>query len=281
LKLAYGTYGMPAATFHGLMDALPRLSKIGYGGVELAVGSRYGLDPQAVGPQKTREIKRRCEEEGLQIVALMIFLRIMTDEPEEHRRNLHAFGQAAELARELIAGGTPVVTTTVGGAATPWRKMRHELIQRLREYAEIAEKTSCLLAVEPHIGGGLDRPERAVWLMENLRSPWVKLNFDISHFAVAGYATEDCIRALLPHAVHAHVKDGRLVNEKVEFLLPGEGDFDYVTYFRAMRDAGWDRFVTVEVSGMVSSRPGYDAFEAARFCFHVLTNALKEAGGGP
>jgi len=64
----------------------------------------------------------------------------------------------------------------------------------------------------------------------------------------------------------------------VKFLLPGEGDFDYTAYFKVMAEAGWDDFITVEVSGMVSNRPDYDPYQAAEFCFDVLSKAMREAG---
>jgi sugar phosphate isomerase/epimerase len=43
-----------------------------------------------------------------------------------------------------------------------------------------------MLAVEPHTGTAFDLPEKALWLMETLRHPAVRLNFDISHYAIRG-----------------------------------------------------------------------------------------------
>ena len=42
--------------------------------------------------------------------------------------------------------------------------------------------------------------------------------------------------------------------------------------------ACWSDMITVEVSGMVSSREDYDPYAAAEFCFHTLDTARREAG---
>jgi sugar phosphate isomerase/epimerase len=74
------------------------------------------------------------------------------------------------------------------------------------------------------------------------------------------------------------VKDqkGRLPNH--EFLIPGEGEFDYVSYLKAVQSAGYDGFVTVEVSVMVQRRPDYDPFAAAELSYKTLSQAFEKAG---
>lgn len=278
MKLAHGTYGMPGIRPE---EGLPRLAGIGYEGVELAVGERFCTAPDDMPPRRRNALRDLYQSLGLSVPALLMLLRVMDDDPEVHRRNLDDFRQAAQLAVDVTADRTPVVTTTMGGGGGTWEEFREKLLRRLQEYAEIAEQIGCTLAIEPHVGGNFDRPERAVWIVEKLQHPSVRLNFDISHFAVAGYTLEQTVPVLVPYAVHTHVKDGRMVDGKVEFLLPGEGDFDYATYFRAMDAVGWKDFITVEVSGMVSSREGYDPYEAAAFCFEALSSALAEAGLAP
>ncbi|MFQ5809174.1 MAG: sugar phosphate isomerase/epimerase family protein [Armatimonadota bacterium] len=266
MKLAYGTYGMPGIRPE---DALPRLAEIGYAGVELAVGERFCVVPEQMPPARRTALRELYESLDLAVPALLMLLPVMHDDPDVHRQNLDAFRHGAELAAEITVGRTPVVTTTLGGGGS-WEQFREEMLRRLREYAEIAEQAGCTIAIEPHAGGAFDRPERALWVMETLQHPHVKLNFDISHFAVAGYTLEQTVPVLVPYAAHTHVKDGRMVDGKVQFLLPGEGDFDYAAYFRAMAAAGWDDLITVEVSGMVSSRESYDPYAAAAFCFDAL-----------
>ena len=57
--------------------------------------------------------------------------------------------------------------------------------------------------------------------------------------------------------------------------VPGEGDFDYARYLRALDAAGYSGFVTVEISVMVQRRPGYDPAEVAQRSFDTLVAAAR------
>jgi sugar phosphate isomerase/epimerase len=77
--------------------------------------------------------------------------------------------------------------------------------------------------------------------------------------------------------VHTDLKDQRGRAPDHEFLVPGEGDFSYARYLRAMQGVGYQGFVTVEISVMVQRRPDYDPAEVARRSFRTLTDAAREA----
>ena len=63
-----------------------------------------------------------------------------------------------------------------------------------------------------------------------------------------------------------------------EFLIPGEGEFDYVAYLREMRAHGYTGFITAEISIMVQRRPGYDPLAAAEQTYRTLAHAFEQAG---
>jgi sugar phosphate isomerase/epimerase len=117
-----------------------------------------------------------------------------------------------------------------------------------------------------------------VWLMERIGSPFYRLNFDNSHFEVMGRDLDEYVPLLTPYAVHTHLKDQRGLSPRHQFLVPGEGDFDYPRYLQAMEAAGYGGFVTVEISVMVQRRPDYNPEEVARRSFEVLTRAAGAAG---
>ncbi|HEV7216518.1 MAG TPA: sugar phosphate isomerase/epimerase, partial [Chloroflexota bacterium] len=98
------------------------------------------------------------------------------------------------------------------------------------------------------------------------------------HFNVIGLSIEETVPVLAPLSVHTHVKDelGRAPDH--QFLIPGEGEFDYVRYLKAMAATGYDAFITVEVSIMVQRRPEYDPLAAAAQSYNVLSRAFEEAG---
>jgi hypothetical protein len=53
---------------------------------------------------------------------------------------------------------------------------------------------------------------------------------------------------------------------------------DYVRYLKAMRWAGYDGHIVVEISLMVQRRPDYDALATASQPYRVLARAFDDAG---
>ena len=152
------------------------------------------------------------------------------------------------------------------------------MAERVAELADHAAAGGVTIALEPHAGEAVDTPTRALELLELVGRPNAKLNFDISHYEVGGVRMEESIPALVGHAVHAHVKDQRGEVPDYEFLVPGEGDFDYVRYLRSMEQHGYAGFVTVEISVMVQRRPGYDPLQVAGDAYATLARAFQASG---
>jgi len=275
MKIAYGTYGMPNVAPE---EALRRLAEMGYDGVEIAVAPKYPTAPEKLGAEERARLKELLAELELGVPALMLLTNVLAEGGDAHRENLESLRKAAELAVDVLAEGCRVITTTLGGATQKWEAQRDEFAGRLRDFASVVSDAGCLLAIEPHYGGAVDRPDRALWLLEAIDSPVVKLNFDISHFDLLGLTLEETVPVLVPHSIHTHVKDGRKLEKGIEFLLPGQGAFDYVAYLEAMRSAGWNDYITVEISGMIWSREDYDPFAAAKYSYDTLDSAFRRAG---
>ena len=83
---------------------------------------------------------------------------------------------------------------------------------------------------------------------------------------------------LVPFAVHTDLKDQRGRSPDHEFLVPGEGDFDFARYLRALDGAGYTGDVTVEISVMVQRRPDYDPAEVAARSNRTLVEAARVSG---
>jgi sugar phosphate isomerase/epimerase len=170
------------------------------------------------------------------------------------------------------------VSTTSGGEPDNWEQVKGTLVDRFGELAQYARRAGVMIGMEPHVGAALHRPEQVLWLLEQIDSPGVTIHFDISHFNVQGMPMEPVIAQLAPHSAHTHVKDERGVAPDHEFLIPGEGEMDYVRYLTTMQRAGYAGHIVVEISLMVQRRPDYDALEAASQSYRVVAGAFDEAG---
>ena len=276
MKLGYSTWGMPTVPID---VAVAQVAHLGFDGLELAVVPRSCTELSTLDARKCRHIRQLYGDHDLALPAVAGHTSLLEDDPAQHAANMDRLCRTADLCADLeIGGNVPVLNTTVGGSSEDWQRRRQQLVERVILLAAYARQQGVTLALEPHVNTALDRPERAVWLMERVNSPHCRVNFDISHFNVVGLPIEETVRTLAPLSVHTHVKEERGLAPNHQFLIPGEGEFDYVRYLRAMAAAGYDGFITVEISVMVQRRPDYDPLVAARQSYSILSRAFAEAG---
>ncbi len=276
MKLGYSTWGMPKVPVD---KALAHLAGLGFDGVELTVIPGYTTELMKLDAVERSRIRRLLEKHHLILPAIAAHSSLLSDDTATHAANMARLKGAVDLAVELAQEDImPVVNTTPGGKPGEWDTIRDLLVERTRELVEYAQARSVTIAMEPHVGAVIDTPEKVLQLLELVDSPYLKVNFDISHFDIVGLTIQDTVAALAPHTAHTHVKDQRGRVPNYEFLIPGEGDFDYLNYLKAMQAHGYDGFITVEVSVMVQRRPDYNPFAAATLSYETLSCAFIEAG---
>ncbi len=274
IGLGFSLYGMKQLT---IAQALRVCADLGYDGVELTLTPGFPAQPRLLSKAKRRELRDLLQSLDLRLPALMENLRLVADK-EAHRGNLERLKAAAELGHDLAAKSPPVIETVLGGKPSQWEAARGAMVDRLGDWADVAEKTRTVLAVKAHVGGALHTPEDALWLVKQVDSPWVKLTYDFSHFQLRGFDLEKSLRLMIPHTAFIHVKDSAGDADHVRFLLPGEGKIDYVAYLKQLQSLGYQGMLVVEVSGQIHGRADYDPKAAASKSYRHLAAAYKKAG---
>jgi sugar phosphate isomerase/epimerase len=102
------------------------------------------------------------------------------------------------------------------------------------------------LLVEPEPGLLIERPEEAEEFLASAAHPRLGLNFDIGHFYCVGVDPAEAARRLGPHIRHVHLEDIAPSREH-RHLVPGRGAIDFRPVLGALRAAGYDGYVTVEL----------------------------------
>ena len=278
MLLGYATWGMPALPIEVTLDHLARL---GFDGIELTVAPGFSTELRSLDAAERGRIRRLLDQHRLALPSLAVHRDLVVDDPEQWAANLAYLRGAIDLAVDLTGSeGTPVINNLVGGASGAFDRERARLVGRLHQVLEYAVPRGVIVAIEPHVFTVLESPVTTKQLIDEIGSPFLRVQFDISHFDVLGYTIEETVPVLAPLAVHTHLKDQRGRAPDHEFLIPGEGLFDYVRYLKAMRQAGYDGFITGEVSMMVQRRPGYDPLAAATMTYQTLARAFAQAGIG-
>lgn len=270
MKLAFSAWAMRE---WAVERQIRLVADAGYMGICLVSGEGFAFDGVRADQTELRQIREQLDRAGLALTAIAGHANLVESAAgvERVRRTLDV---AAELAG---ADGPPPVVSMGYGAPETYDEIRDALAERFGELAHYAARRGGVVALEPHVGQAIDLPEKVDWLMRAVDSPSFRLNLDNSHFEVMGCDLDGYIPLLVPYAVHTDLKDQRGLSPSHEFLVPGEGDFDYVRYLRAMQRAGYTGYVTVEISVMVQRRPGYDPAEVAARSFRTLTAAARAA----
>jgi len=275
--LSYSTWGMQQTPIEVAVD---HCAALGFDGLELTVIPGWPTDAAGLDGAARRRIRRLYDDAGLELCGLSGNTPLLRGaEAGDLDSRLDRFRGYLDLASELQQPGQRLtVSTTSGGEAGDWESVREELVDRYGTLAAHAEQAGVIATAEPHVGSALHTPQGAIWLVDQVGSPALRIHFDISHLNVQGMDMDDVVAKLAPLSVHTHVKDERGVVPDYEFLIPGEGEMDYVRYLRAMERAGYRGHITVEISLMVQRRREYDALAAADQSYRVLSHAFTEAG---
>jgi inosose dehydratase len=271
--LSIGTYSLKGLT---LEDAIARVAEFGYDGIEIATQPGFDGEPAKMPRERRDEVRRRLDASGLKLTALMEQITPSADD-EKHDADLGRLRRVLAMARSLSPRRPPLVQTVLGGGT--WDAKKDLFRTRLADWQEAARQTRVVLAIKPHRGGALSRPDEAIWLIRELGdSPWLRMVYDYSHYAFRDMPLEETVVSSLPYTAHVVVKDAYLKGDRVAFDLPGEtGTFDYVKLLKLFHDGGYRGDVCCEVSSMISNQPGYDPIEAAKTCYANMARAFEKA----
>ena len=276
MLIGYTTWGMPDLPCD---TALKSLSDMGFDAVELTVLPGYTTALETLDHEGRHRIKQLYTRHGLNMPAIAAHRSLIDENPDQHDVNMKILTDAIDLCQEWSDGeGLPVMDTVLGGCPDDWDEKHEFILDRVWALVKYAREKDVVIGMEAHVGAALDTAEKSVQLVEEIDSPHLRLNFDISHFDILGMSIPDAVAMMAPYAAHTHVKDQRGRLPDFEFLIPGEGTFDFTEYVIEMQKAGYTGSITAEVSKMVQDRQDYDPIAAAEMCYRTLERAFREAG---
>jgi sugar phosphate isomerase/epimerase len=256
MKLAFSTN---AYLRYAFAEAVRRLAALGYAGVEIMADVPHAWPAFLLDEQK-QAIRDALAKNHLAISNINAFMmNAINDrrqrywhpswiEPDVNYRAVridHTL-RALTLAREL---GAKCITTEPGGPVEPgqsWSAALKLFVEMLKPVIAHAEKEGVLLLIEPEPGLLVETADQFLELMRHIDSPAVGLNFDIGHAYCVGDDPATTIPRVARYIRHFHLED--IAATRVHHhLVPGEGAIDFAATFRAIRQIGYDGWVTIEL----------------------------------
>ena len=215
-------------------DAIHLSKKLGYEAVEFWEGTGFPLD----------EYKQAINEAGV-TVACMGSGSVALVDPAKRLEFLEKLAESIVNAKALGAKGMIALT----GQEMPEtdRKAQHDsIVAGLKEAAKLLAGTDILLNLEPlntlvnHKGYYLATSAEAFEIVRKVDSPNIKVLFDIYHQQI----TEGNLIANITENIdligHFHVAGNPGRGE------PYLGEINYGEVFKAIKDAGYERYVGLE-----------------------------------
>lgn len=274
MTLGFSTYGSGSMPWP---QALGYIADTGYDSVELAVLHDRDTAPENLDRNARQRLRDMLSRRALELTSFLDDLKETGDE-EEHRANMERLKRAVELAHVLGSDAPPLIQTIVGPGK--WFEVRSKLRDRLGDWVELARSSQTVIAIKPHRGHALSRPDEAIWLFGQLgHSPWLRMVFDYSHFDGRGMPLEQALKHSLPWTAHVAAKDVEFQKDgKYRFVLPGQtGRIDYPKMLHILDTSGYRGDVCVEISSMVWRQKDYDALATMKKCYAMLSRAFESA----
>lgn len=270
VKLHIGTYGMQPLEVD---RAIATIREIGYDGAELCLMPGWPSEPAKL----DAAARRRIRQAKFPIPTMIEGFNTLVSDAD-HARTLDRIRAAAALAWDISPKKPPILQTVLGGKPAEWEQVKQKMAERLAGWARVAAETKIPLAVKSHIGSASNTPEKLIWLLDQVRNPALSGIYDYGHFQLMNLPLRGTLETLLPRSSFLTVKDGRMVNGTVQFLLPGDGTINYEEYFSILAERRYRGWILVEISRQLQTQPGYDPVASAKRSYGNLAGRLKQAG---
>lgn len=208
--------------------------------------------PDFIDPKRCDDVRQQMELRGIKMAAISGTFNMI--HPDRKRRS-DGLRRIAGLAAACERLGTSVITICTGSRdpMDMWRKHPdndtpeawQDLVAAMGQALETTEATGVTLAFEPEVANVVDSAQKARRLLDELRSPRLKVLMDAANlFHVANL---DRMRQILDEAFDllgsdialAHAKD--LSRDGAGEVVPaGQGSLDYDRYLSRLVSVGYD-----------------------------------------
>ena len=269
-QLAIGNYGMQSLT---LEDAVREVAAIGFGGFELCAIPQWDSTPSRMDHNRRKAVRSLLESTSLRLVTVMEDLPPQADEGK-HAQSQERLKAAIELGRDLSPAKPALVQTVLGGGK--WDEVKNMFRDRVGDWAKLAEELDATVCIKPHRFGAMSTPAQAAWIIQQLgNTARIRIVYDYSHYAFRDLSIADTVQQGQKLIAYVAMKDAVQSGDKVSFALPGETKtIDHAAIAHTLAASGYRGDFCCEVSGQVSSKPGYDPVSAARACFENMKAVL-------
>ncbi len=244
--------GIFAKTFEGASpyEVLRQVKAAGFDVAQYNMAcSGLAAMPEAIAESVIADVKTAVAETGVQLNALSATYNMAHPDADVREKGHAKLAVAAQAAEAM---GIPMVTLCTGSrdATDQWRhhpdnasaSAWRDLLASMHRALDIAERYNLALGIEPELANVVSNARRAKALIEEFKSPRIKIILDAANlFEVCELVEQrrivsEAIHMLAPHIAMAHAKDRAYDGG---FVAAGTGVLDYPHFLGALKNAGF------------------------------------------
>ncbi len=237
----------------------------------------YGYEP--------KEIRKIADDFGIKIICYTFVADINFPDAESRKSGLDAIREGLEVANIL---GADMIMLPIGGKEEFTRQQsRKNIIEGLKEAVKLGREAGIKISAEHFTG--VNAPLLTSSDMKEVIAevPDFYITYDAGNVLVAGEDPVESFLSTKDKIIHTHFKDWVYYDENIcdkrvarEGLdgkrycaaLIGEGLVDYTRVIRAMKEAGYDRYINIEYEG--DKYPAKEAIKKALDYLREIENSL-------
>ena len=248
MKMAGHTMGTPDLDLRGAMRLF---SKIGYQGIEIRCAKDGQLDTTTADDAFLKLVREWRKETGIEITCLTSYFKDFVTERRE--AELAGLKQVVEIAAKLEV---PMIRVYGGLDPVPEGYTPEQDWQRtasgIREIGILAKKHSIEICIETHNGSLTLSAADTVKMVEMVEMDNVGILFDYAWIYWAKMESPaEAVKLCAPYLRYVHYKDWLIDwdkgdTEQRQARLMGEGSVPWPEVFAALREVGYDGWITDE-----------------------------------
>ncbi|MBQ6829874.1 MAG: sugar phosphate isomerase/epimerase [Clostridia bacterium] len=247
------------------LDLCDKAKALGFEGIEFI--DLEGDDPLSL----AREIRQRCENIGLPIVAYTVGADFLAEDIEAEVARVCACVDVCE------ALGAPLLRHDVcsklpDNPLYSWEDAVTQMVPHIRRVTEYAAAKGVRTCTENH-GYIFQYPERVEALIRAVRHPNYGWLCDVGNFLCVDVDPRHAVSVAARYTVHVHAKDFLLKTDAecpdgffptagrrwLRGTIPGHGVVPVASCLRILKDSGYDGFVTLEFEGPEECLPALES----------------------
>jgi len=232
-----------------LPEALRALHDCGWQAFEISTEHLEAIETDPQPDRRVDEARRCLVELGLSAPQAHAYLKadLAAADPKARADDLARLLRHLDLAAKL---GVRNVVVHPGGKQNPdgdSDRIRRWNVEAFRRLGDAAAERGLRIGVENMTAPGARTAEDLLDLLAAINHSALGITFDSSHAHASGLDAAQAIRDLGPHLVGTHLSDND--RSRDQHKTPGGGTIDWPAVMAALRAAGYDGLLNLEIPG--------------------------------